>query len=94
MRRRIELPRKCKLDLTGQAWAQRLLAKPIRLLEPSKNPPAAQPEAPPSGQRAAIQAQIEAELAVLRERNGRAAKRPADDALQDAPPNALGNSDS
>jgi hypothetical protein len=70
------------------------LAKPIRLLEPSKNPPAAQPEAPPSRQRAAIQAQIEAELAVLRERNGRAAKRPADDAPQDAPPNALGNSDS
>jgi len=94
MRRRIELPRKCALELTGQAWAQRFLAKPIRLLEPSRNPPAAQPEAPPSRQRAAIQAQIEAELAVLRDRNGRAAKRPADDAPQDAPPNALGDGDS
>jgi hypothetical protein len=81
MRRRIELPRKCTLDLTGQAWAQRFLAKPVRQLGPSKNPPAAQPEDSPSRQRAAIQAQIDAELAALRERNGRAAKRLADDAL-------------
>jgi hypothetical protein len=93
MRPRIELPPKCKLDLTGQAWAQRFLAKPVRQLGPSKNPPAAQPEAPPSRQRAAIQAQIEAELAVLGEKNRRAAKRLADDApQQDAPPIVPGDS--
>jgi hypothetical protein len=90
MRPRIELPPKCKLDLTGQAWAQRFLA---RQLGPSKNPPAAQPEASPSRQRAAIQAQIEAELAVLGEKNRRAAKRLADDApQQDAPPIVPGDS--
>jgi hypothetical protein len=44
MRRRNELPRKCQLDLTNQAWAQRLLAKPIQRPVTRVNPPAAPPK--------------------------------------------------
>ena len=87
MRRRIELPRKCKLDLTNQAWAQRLLAKPVQHPVARANPPAALPKPEPKPlppeelteriQAERIQAEIEAAFETFRKRNAekRVAKR-------------------
>jgi hypothetical protein len=70
--------RKCKLDLTGQAWAQRFLAKPIRQARPAvPAAPPAPPMAPPEQLTESVLAKVEAEFEALRKRNAekRAAKR-------------------